>query len=220
MLVDAVNHRDREGGTETTVLGPFYVGEHQSMHHGEDISNDYDGEPLFVDARVTDLAGRPLRDVRVDVWHADDEGLYDSQKEAYAAHGPTMRARFSTDDEGRFYFRSIKPCSYPIPMDGPVGELIRAANRHPMRPAHIHFLIEAQGFSPLVTHVFVDGDEYLHSDAVFGVKNELIAQLERRTERELPDGTPIEGPWHRMAFEFRLKPGAGVAPKPILAVVE
>jgi protocatechuate 3,4-dioxygenase beta subunit len=216
MLVDAVGHLEREGATGTTVLGPFYVGEHRPLGHGADISNGYDGEPLFVAARVTDLEGKPLKDARVDVWHADDEGFYDSQKESYAVQGPSMRARFSTDEDGRFYFRSIKPCSYPIPMDGPVGELVRASNRHPMRPAHIHFLIDARGFDPLVTHVFIDGDEYLRSDAVFGVKDELIARLERRTERKLPDGTPIDVDWNLMTYDFRLRPGSGVAPKPLL----
>jgi hydroxyquinol 1,2-dioxygenase len=217
MLVDAVNHREREGATETTVLGPFYVGEHKPLPHGSDISKGDPGEPMFVSARVTDLAGKPLKNVRVDVWHADDDGFYDSQKESYATEGPTLRARFTPDADGRFYFRTILPCSYPIPMDGPVGDLIRASDRHPMRPAHVHFLVEAPGYDPLITHVFIDGDKYLRSDVVFGVKDELIAKLERRTEPKLPDGTPIDRPWHLMSYEFHLKPGTGVAPKPMAA---
>jgi len=217
MLVDAVNHREREGATETTVLGPFYVGEHKPLPHGSDISLGDPGEPMFVTARVTDLAGKPLKNVRVDVWHADDDGFYDSQKESYATQGPSMRARFTPDDDGRFYFRTILPCSYPIPMDGPVGDLIRASDRHPMRPAHVHFLVEAPGYDPLITHVFIDGDKYLRSDVVFGVKDELIAKVERRTEPKLPDGTPVDRPWHLMSYEFHLKPGEGVAPKPMAA---
>src|SRR5215468_11254426 len=167
MLVDAVNHRDREGATETTVLGPFYVGEHKEMPHGADISpHNQTGEKMFVQSRVTDLSGKPLAGVPVDVWHADDDGFYDSQKASYATEGPSSRARFVTDGDGRFFFRTILPCSYPIPTDGPVGEMILQTRRHPMRPAHVHFLVNAQGHEPLITHVFIGGDKYLDSDVV------------------------------------------------------
>src|SRR5271156_3363370 len=220
MLVDAVNHREREGATETTVLGPFYVGEHRLTPHGTDISQGIAGEPMFVRSRVTDLSGRPLADAEIDVWHADDDGFYDSQKQSYETQGPSLRARFKTDADGRFSFRTILPCSYPIPTDGPVGELIAAAKRHPMRPAHVHFLVKAQGFEPLVTHVFIDGDEYLRSDVVFGVKDELIAKVEPHAEPVMPDGTPASGPWHLMSYEFQMKPGAGVVPKPMMAAAE
>ncbi len=138
MLVDAVNHREREGATETTVLGPFYVGEHKPMPHGADISPDLTGERMFVQSRVTDLKGKPLAGVPVDVWHADDDGYYDSQKPDYETAGPSSRARFVTDADGRFFFRTILPCSYPIPTDGPVGEMILQTRRHPMRPAHLY----------------------------------------------------------------------------------
>jgi hydroxyquinol 1,2-dioxygenase len=220
MLVDAVNHREREGATETTVLGPFYVGEHKPLPHGADITNGVAGEPLFVSARVTDLAGKPVAGARVDVWHADDEGFYDSQKPAYETQGPSLRARFATDAEGRLFFRTILPCSYPIPVDGPVGELIGASGRHPMRPAHIHFLVEKPGFDPLITHVFIEGDKYLDSDVVFGVKDELISKVERRTDPVQPDGKPVSGPWHLMTYYFRLNPGAGVAPLPMMPAAE
>ena len=161
MLVDAVNHREREGATQTTVLGPFYVGEHKVMAHGTDVSpHNMTGEKMFVQSRVTDLQGKPLAGVPVDIWHADDDGLYDLQKPSYATHGPTSRARFITDADGRFFFRTILPCSYPIPTDGPVGEMIMQTKRHPMRPAHVHFLVNAKGYEPLITHVFVEGDKY------------------------------------------------------------
>ena len=216
MLVDAVNHREREGATETTVLGPFYVGEHKVMPHGADISSNLDGQRMFVSARVTDLAGKPLASVPVDVWHADDDGYYDSQKPTYETLGPSSRARFVTDDDGRLFFRTILPCSYPIPTDGPVGEMILQTRRHPMRPAHVHFLVDAPGYEPLITHVFIDGDKYIDSDVVFGVKDELIAKVENRIDPAMPDGKPVSGPWHLMTYEFRLKPGAGVAPKPMM----
>lgn len=220
MLVDAVNHREREGATETTVLGPFYVGEHKPTPHGSDISQGVSGEPMFVQSRVTDLAGRPLAGAEIDIWHADDDGYYDSQKPSYEMQGPSLRARFVTDADGRFWFRTIRPCSYPIPTDGPVGELIAASKRHPMRPAHIHFLVKAQDLEPLVTHVFIEGDQYLASDAVFGVKDELVASFERHDEPVMPDGKPASGPWHLMAYEFQMKPGAGVVPQPMMAAAE
>src|SRR6478736_2786544 len=200
MLVDAVNHREREGATETTVLGPFYVGEHKVMPHGTDVSANLAGERMFVQSRVTDL---------------DGEGFYDSQKPSYAAEGPSSRARFMTDKDGRFFFRTILPCSYPIPTDGPVGEMIIQTHRHAMRPAHVHFLVNAPGYEPLITHVFMDGDKYLDSDVVFGVKNELVAKIEKRTDALMPDGKPADIPWHLMTYQFRMKPGAGAAPKPM-----
>src|SRR6202162_5203999 len=221
MLVDAVNHREREGATETTVLGPFYVGEHKQMPHGTDISPDnHTGERMFVQSRVTDLKGKPLAGVPVDVWHADDDGFYDSQKPSYATQGPSSRARFVTDTDGRFFFRTILPCSYPIPTDGPVGEMILQTRRHPRRPAHVHFLVAAPGYEPLITHVFIDGDKYLDTDVVFGVKNELIAKVEKRTDPTMPDGKPAAAPWHLMTYDFRMKPGEGAAPKPMMAETE
>ena len=220
MQVDAINHRRPEGATETTVLGPFYVGEHKVMPHGTDVSANLAGERMFVQSRVTDLHGKPLAGVPVDIWHADDDGYYDSQKPEYATEGPSSRARFVTDADGRFFFRTILPCSYPIPTDGPVGELIAATKRHPMRPAHVHFLVKARGFEPLVTHVFIDGDEYLGSDAVFGVKDELIAKVERRDEPVMPDGVPASGPWHLMTYDFEMRPGTGIVPQPMMAAAE
>ncbi len=220
MLVDAVNHREREGATETTVLGPFYVGEHKPMPHGTDIAANLTGERMFVRGRVTDLGGKPLAGVPVDVWHADDDGNYDTQRPGYGTEGPTMRARFITGADGRFYFRTILPCSYPIPTDGPVGQMILQTRRHPNRPAHIHFLVAAPGHEPLVTHVFIEGDKYLDSDVVFGVKDELISRVEKRSDPAMPDGKPASAPWHLMTYEFRVKPGQGVAPKPMMAATE
>ncbi len=215
MLVDAVNHREREGATETTVLGPFYVGEHKVTPHGTDISASLPGERMFVQSRITDNKGKPVAGVPVDVWHADDTGFYDSQKPAYATEGAVSRARFITDADGRFFFRTILPCSYPVPTDGPVGQMLMQTKRHPMRPAHVHFLVNAPGYEPLITHVFVGGDKYLDSDVVFGVKDELVAKVEKRTDPAMPDGKPAPSLWHLMTYEFHLKPGGGIAPKPL-----
>jgi protocatechuate 3,4-dioxygenase beta subunit len=132
-----------------------------------------------------------------------------------------MRARFISYSDGRFSFRTILPSSYPVPTDGPIGELIRAAGRHAMRPAHVHFLVDAPGYQPLVTHVFIDGDEYLHSDAVFGVKPELVATIAHHHEPVMPDGKPANGPWHVMTYHFQMNPGSGAVPKPLMpAAVE
>ena len=217
MLVDAVNHREREGATQTTVLGPFYVGEHKVMPHGTDISAKLPGERMFVQSRVTDISGKPLPGVPVDIWHADDDGFYDSQKPSYATQGPSSRARFITDADGRIFFRSIVPCSYPIPVDGPVGEMIHYTKRPALRPAHVHFLVAAPGYEPLVTHVFIGGDPNIDCDVVFGVKDELIATIEKRSDATMPDGKPAATPWHLMTYEFRMKPGGGAAPKPLAA---
>ncbi len=217
MLVDAVNHREREGATQTTVLGPFYVGEHQVTPHGTDVSAQLSGEKMFVQSRVTDLSGKPLPGVPVDIWHADDDGFYDSQKPTYQTEGPSSRARFITDADGRFFFRTIKPCSYPIPVDGPVGEMIHYAKRPALRPAHVHFLVAAPGYEPLVTHVFIGGDPNIDCDVVFGVKDELIATIEERTDPTMPDGKPAPTPWHLMTYEFKVRPGGGAAPKPLAA---
>jgi protocatechuate 3,4-dioxygenase beta subunit len=220
MLVDAVNHRHREGASETTVLGPFYVGEHRLMPSGADISSGGAGEPMFVQIQVSDLAGKPLKSAEVDVWHADNDGFYDSQRPGYAQRGPSLRARFLTAADGCFSFRSTLPCSYPIPTDGPVGDLIKASGRHPMRPAHVHFLINAKDHEPLITHVFIDGDKHLDSDVVFGVKEELVARVERRTEPTLPTGEFVSTPWHLLSYHFRMKPGAGVVPQPMMSLSE
>ncbi|MDE2469785.1 MAG: hydroxyquinol 1,2-dioxygenase [Bradyrhizobium sp.] len=214
MLVDAVNHRQRNGATETTVLGPFYVGEHKPMPHGTDISAKLPGERMFVQSRVTDLEGKLLAGVPVDVWHADNDGYYDSQRPDYETTGPSSRARFITDAEGKFFLRTILPCSYPIPTDGPVGEMILQTRRHPMRPAHVHFLVNAKGYEPLITHLFIDGDKYLDSDVVFGVKDDLISKIEKRTDATMPDGKPAKAPWHLMTYEFHMKPGAGAGAAP------
>ena len=206
MLVDAVNHRDREGATQTTVLGPFYVGEHKVTAHGTDISpNNQAGERMFVQSRVTDLKGKPLAGVPVDVWHADDDGFYDSQKPNYDEIGASARARFITDADGRFFFRTILPCSYPIPTDGPVGEMITQTKRHPMRPAHVHFLVNAKGYEPLITHVFMDGDKYLDSDVVFGVKDSLIREFVRCPPGRAPDGRMVDAEYFHLNYDFGLK---------------
>ncbi|SDN73387.1 intradiol ring-cleavage dioxygenase [Afipia sp. GAS231] len=173
MLVDAINHRMPEGATETTVLGPFYVASAPEQASGSDISRGIEGEPLLVEGSVASPDGTPLAGATVDVWQADDDGYYDVQRPELQSS--LLRAQFRTDAEGRFSFKSIMPAFYPIPDDGPVGEMLGALGRHPNRPAHIHFMIAADGYETLITHLFNAESPYLDSDAVFGVKNSLIA---------------------------------------------
>ncbi len=207
MLVDAINHRMPQGATETTVLGPFFVAAAPELPLGTDISPGISGEPMFVSGTVRDPSGRPIAGATVDTWHSDDDGYYDVQK--LDEHGNfAMRARFRTDEKGRFHYRTIKPAAYPIPHDGPVGKMLEAQGRHPWRPAHVHFMIGAPGYETLVTHVFEAGDPYLDSDSVFGVKDSLICDWERHGPGTAPDGTAMDRSYVTLSYDFGLKPAA------------
>jgi hydroxyquinol 1,2-dioxygenase len=203
MLVDAVNHRMPAGTTETTVLGPFYVQNPPELPPGYDVSRGFKGEPLFVEGFVLSATSEAIADAIVDIWQADSEGFYDVQRSELA--GSALRGRFRTDREGRFHFRSIMPTSYLVPEDGTVGEMLRATARQAYRPAHLHFLIAAEGHQTLVTHLFVDGDPYLNNDAVFAVKESLIRDFTREEPGPAPDGTTMDHPWRKLTSTFRLK---------------
>ncbi|HEX4298785.1 MAG TPA: intradiol ring-cleavage dioxygenase, partial [Devosia sp.] len=206
MLVDAINHRQPAGATETTVLGPFYVQNPPVRPDGADISAGLHGTPLHVTGQVRSAAGQPLAGALVDVWQSDDDGFYDVQK---PGDDPQLRARFIADGDGRFSLWTLVPKFYAIPYDGPVGEMLKATKRHPYRPAHIHFMIAHPGYDTLVTHLFVDGDPYLDSDAVFGVKQSLIVDLD---DRDGPaPGRPELKQWKGLDHHFGLKPRTGAA---------
>jgi hydroxyquinol 1,2-dioxygenase len=207
MLVDAINHRLPQGATETTVLGPFYVPDPPERPLGADISEGTTGEPLFVSGTVTSASGTTIANAIVDTWHSDDDGYYDVQRRDNTGSF-AMRARLRTDANGRFHFWTIKPAAYPIPNDGPVGEMLAAQGRHPWRPAHVHFMIHAPGFVTLVTHVFEEGDEYLDSDAVFGVKDSLVHTFEQCPPGTAPDGRPVDRPYYRLHYDFALAEAA------------
>ena len=177
MMVDHVNHRAPDGASESSVLGPFYRAGAEVMPAGSNISRDGRGEPLIVSGRVGDLAREPIEGAVLDIWQTSPGGLYENQDPEQPEMN--LRGRFLTDQGGRYCFRTVRPSSYPIPHDGPAGRLLRALGRHPYRPAHIHFIISAEGYAPLTTQLFVSGDEYLDSDAVFGVKDALIVDLRR-----------------------------------------
>jgi hydroxyquinol 1,2-dioxygenase len=204
MLTIGVNNRRPAGATESTVFGPFYVEGSPRFELGDDISAGAPGEPCLVQGRVLSLEGEPVAGARIEVWQADDEGLYDVQR-AELDHA-RARGHLWSDHEGRFWFWTVKPTAYPIPVDGPVGELLAAADRDVMRPAHVHFMVEAAGFQKLITHVFVAGDPYLGADAVFGVKRSLVAAFERHDAGTAPDGKVLDGPYHTAAYDLVLAP--------------
>lgn len=196
MLVDAINHRAPEGATESTVFGPFHVEGAPELPMGTCISTDGKGEICLYQGRVLDLDGRPIENALVDVWSDNADGFYDVQQPDLQPRW-NNRGVFRTGNDGTYAFRGIKPVSYPIPDDGPVGQMLAALGRHPWRPAHMHFRITAPGHDRLITHIFVGGDSYLGSDAVFGVKAALIADFEAVQ-------SPTEA-W-RTAFDFVLRP--------------
>jgi protocatechuate 3,4-dioxygenase beta subunit len=206
MVVDLINHRKPEGATESTVLGPFHRGGAPEMAPGGNIApRDVRGTPAFIGGRVVDLNGDPIAGAQLDVWQADSSGLYDSQyPNGNELH---MRGLFRADSEGRYLVRTVRPVYYAIPSDGPVGRLLRATNRHPWRPAHVHFVVSADGYEPVTTHLFDDSDPYLDSDTVFAVKDSLICRFVRHDERdEASRRLALEPPFYTVEFDFVLKP--------------
>lgn len=203
MLVDALNHRLIGTATESTVLGPFYV-EPPVFENGANIAGHMTGVPLFIGGVVKGTDGSLLRGARVDVWHSDDRGFYDLQQ-LDARHGLAGRGRFITDDQGQFHLWTVRPAAYPIPDDGPVGRMLAAQGRHPYRPEHVHFMIAQPGYRTLVTHVFAQGDKYLDSDVVFGVKDSLIKPFEPRANGCAPDGRAMTGSWVELQHDFLLE---------------
>ncbi|MEU6791074.1 dioxygenase [Nonomuraea wenchangensis] len=198
-LVDILGNARAGGATPSAVLGPFYVEGPPELPQGADISGGLDGERVLADITIIDTAGVPVADAVVDVWQANKDGYYDVQLPDQ--DGPVLRGRLRADAGGRLTFWTILPAPYPIPDDGPVGELLAAAGRHSMRAPHLHFLIAAPGRRTLVTQLFVEGGDFLDSDAVFGVKEPIIVPFAEQ-DGPAPDGRP--GPWRRAEFTFRL----------------
>ena len=204
MLVDAVSHRFSVGATESTVFGPFYRAGAAELPLGATISQDGRGEPTVVMGRVLSTDGTPIPHALLDVWETNENGLYEQQDPEQP--DMNLRGKFHTDSEGKYYFVGIKPVSYSIPDDGPVGQMLQALNRHPFRPAHIHMLVSAEGFAPVTTHLFVNGDQYLESDAVFGTKDSLIVDFVRHDSEEEAERYHVTTPFYTAEYTFILKP--------------
>jgi catechol 1,2-dioxygenase len=205
MLVDAINHDRPAGATENTVLGPFHISNAPHYALGADISLDGKGEPMIVAGTVRDIQGRPVCGATLDVWQANDDGFYDVQQKGIQPEW-NLRGIFTTDDEGRYWFRSVKPRYYPIPDDGPVGKLLKLMGRHPNRAAHLHFIVKASGFDPVVTHIFTPDCQYLAEDAVFGVKKSLIADFQWVTNEKEAPSSILEVPNWYVNWDFVLSP--------------
>ncbi|MFC8519389.1 dioxygenase [Streptomyces sp. NPDC057257] len=203
MLVETVN--EQGGGTESTVLGPFHVVESPKREGGDAIDLMGAGEPCVVSLRVTSADGSPLAGASVDVWQCSADGFYDVQQPGIQPLG-NGRGLFRTDDEGRVWFRTVVPSHYPIPTDGPVGVLLDATRRHPYRPAHIHFIVEADGHRPLTTHIFVADGPYLDSDAVFAVKESLVADFARVDEADRAREYRVSAPFRLAEFDIVVQP--------------
>jgi hydroxyquinol 1,2-dioxygenase len=212
MLVDAINHRTASEATDSTVLGPFHMVASPPRELGDTIDLVASGEPCVVTGRVLSLDGSPLAGALVDVWQADDHGFYDVQQPGTQPEG-NGRGLFTCDDDGRFWFRTVTPSPYPIPTDGPVGALLTATGRHPYRPAHIHFIVAADGHLPVTTHAFVAGSPYLDSDAVFAVKQRLIRDFAKVDDPEEAAAYGVEAPFRHAHFDVVLQsapdPGSG-----------
>lgn len=209
MLTVAINAPRDPEATEPTVFGPFFVADAPEVPYGGDLAEGVSGDPCWLYGTVTAVDGTPIPGATIEIWEADDDGFYDVQ---YPDGRTAGRGRTRTGDDGSYGVWSVRPAPYPIPDDGPVGELLAAAGRGPMRPAHVHFMVTAPGYHRLVTHVFVAGGPHLDDDAVFGVKESLIRELTPHPAGTGPAERELDSRWWDLRFDIRLVPaGAGGA---------
>lgn len=213
MQTIAINNQADAHATEATVFGPFFVADSPEVELGGDISSGAAGEPCWVEGTVTGVDGTPAPGAKIEVWEADEDGLYDVQ---YDDGRVAARASLRSDEQGRYSFWAITPTPYPIPHDGPVGRMLDAVGRSPMRASHLHFMVTAPGCRTLVTHIFVRGDDLLDKDSVFGVKESLVKDFLRQ-----PAGTPTPDEremggrtWSRVLFDIVLAPAEAQAQHP------
>jgi hydroxyquinol 1,2-dioxygenase len=209
MLVVMMNARTPDGATPNTVLGPFHIDGSPEMPRDADMGEGIEGEKLYVSGVVRGLDGEPIPNAVLDVWQADTEGSYEAQ--IPGAH-ERLRAIFRTDQEGRYGLWTIAPKGYAIPMDGPVGALIEQTDISYYRPSHFHAMVLAEGYQPLVTHLFREGAPYLENDVVFGVREPLITPFKRHEPGTAPGGRTLDEPWYTAEYDFVMAP-ATVEPK-------
>jgi catechol 1,2-dioxygenase len=211
-LVTLLNTVDRSNRTPGALLGPFYRGNSPEYADGATIVDEGSpGAPLFVKCRVVDTAGKPVKGAMVDVWQASPVGLYENQDPDQP--DMNLRGRFHTDADGYFRFRSVRPAGYPVPTHGPVGRLLEHQHRHPYRPAHIHFVVIAEGYDTLISQVFADDSEYLGSDVVFGVNRALVGKFAAHEDGKAPV-SDVSGEYYTLEYEFVVAEGTPTYPTP------
>ena len=204
MMVVALNHETAPGATEATVLGPFFAHGAKEYGYGADLREGatMKGDDVWVSGRVLSVDGKPISGAMLEIWQVRADGIYDLQTEGEFE----LRGRVKANDKGEYAFASYKPRSYSIPVDGPVGEVVRATGNHHMRPAHMHAIVSAPGYQQVITHVFVDGDPYLDGDAVFAVKNSLVGKYTKVDDAALAKKLGLTNPFEKLEFDFRLSP--------------
>ena len=221
MMIVALNHKSVPGATEPTVLGPFFAHGAREFDYGGDLREGctVTGEDVYVSGRVLSLDGKPVPNAVLDIWQAKADGIYDVQTDGEFE----LRGRVKANAKGEYAFKSYKPKFYSVPIDGPVGDLIRATGNHHMRPAHMHAIVSAPGYAPVITHVFVEGDKYLDEDAVFAVKDSLVAKYKKVNDAAEAKRLGMPSPFLKLDWDFKLAPDAGakarknIAPSDALA---
>jgi hydroxyquinol 1,2-dioxygenase len=209
-LVETINNRSDGAVTESTVEGPFHMVTSPVRALGASIAEDVSGQPCLVTGSVAGQDGRPVPDARVDVWQASADGFYDVQQPDLQPEG-NLRGLFTADERGRFWFRTIVPRHYPVPVDGPVGELLAATSRHPNRPAHIHFAVSAPGMRAVTTHLFVADSAYIDRDTVFGVKPSLVREFPWVDDPSRAARAGLPSPFRTVDFAVVLRAAADEA---------
>ncbi|MFT4743827.1 MAG: protocatechuate 3,4-dioxygenase beta subunit [Yoonia sp.] len=207
MLVDAINNRKPSGASESTVLGPFHVPNAPELPMGANICLDGKGHPMLIKGRILNTQGSPIEGTKIDVWQTNDDGFYDVQQKGIQPDF-NLRGVFRTGSDGIYNFWGAKPLFYPIPDDGPVGKLLGSLGRHPYRPAHLHYILEANGYETLITHIFDPDDKYINSDAVFGVKESLLAKFDLIEDPERIASEDTDGPFYEVIHDFVLAPAS------------
>jgi len=208
MMIVALNHKTVPGATEATVLGPFFAHGAKEYDYGADLREGatVKGEDVYVSGRVLSLEGKPVPHAALDIWQAKADGIYDVQTDS----GFELRGRVKANAQGEYAFKSYKPKFYSVPVDGPVGDLIRVTGNHHMRPAHMHAIVSAPGYQQVITHVFVEGDPYLDGDAVFAVKDSLVGHYKKVSDPAEAKRLGMPNPFLKLEWDFRLAPDAGV----------
>ena len=209
MLTVMLNDKLPKGATPHTVLGPFYVDDSPELQAGGNMAEGVEGEPCYISGQVRNLKGEPIANATLDMWQADDEGVYEVQLSEKS--GPYLRGIYHSGPDGRYLVKTIAPLGYAIPMDGPVGELVKKTDISYFRPAHIHFIMSAPGYQKIITHLFKRGTEYLENDVVYGVKQELIADFHRHEPGVAPTGETLDTPFWTIEYDFVLAPEGATA---------